>query len=292
MEALALLFQSGTVRVVALGAMLIGATAGAAGCLAMLRRESLLADAIAHAALPGICLGFLAAGGRDLPAMLLGALVAGAAAALLINVLRQTTVLKADAAMGVALSAFFAAGLALLSIIQAQGGAAAGLSSFLFGQAAAMTADDVRWIGGVALVLAAMLGLFWTQVKLTLFDREFAMAAGVRVGFVEAGMTLVIAATVVLGLQVTGVVLMVALLIAPAAAARQWTNRFGLMVLIACGVGAGAGLLGTLLSAGVQGLATGPAIVLLATGAAAISLLAAPGRGLLWRPRGTEGQTP
>jgi manganese/zinc/iron transport system permease protein len=282
-DLLALLMESSTVRTVALGAILIGATAGAAGCLALLKRESLLSDAISHAALPGICLGFIIAGQRNLPMMLAGALLAGGLAALLIALLRRVTILKADAAMGVALSVFFAAGLVLMSMIQARGGGDSGLSTFLFGQAAAMLADDVQFIAIAAGMLALLLALTWKQVKLTLFDRDFAIAAGIPVGLVEAGITLVIAATVVLGLQMTGVVLMVALLVAPAAAARQWTDDFAVMILIAALTGAAAGLAGALLSATAQGVATGPSIVLFATLAALVSLLFAPGRGLLAR---------
>jgi manganese/zinc/iron transport system permease protein len=271
-----------TVRSVALGAATIGAVAGALGAFALLRRQSLLGDALSHAALPGIVLGFLLTGTRALAPILAGALASGVLAALAILLLTRTTRLKDDAAMGVTLSLFFAVGTVLLTHAQRLGNAAqAGLDSFLFGQAAAILPSDLRLIGVVGTVALTILVLAWPSFAVTTFDRDFARSLGVPIVVVETTLTLLIALAVVIGLQLAGVILMVALLIAPAVAARQLTERLGTMVVLAAAFGALCGALGAVASASVRGLSTGPVIVLIASALAFASLVLAPRRGLL-----------
>ncbi len=284
MSALIDLLTSGIVQRVALGAALLGGIAGMLGAFAVLRRQSLLGDALAHAALPGVCLGFLIAGARDLGSILAGAFFTGALAALCMMLITRTTRLKTDAALGIVLSVFFAVGVVLLTQVQARGGAAsAGLGSFLFGQAAAILPGDLWLMGGIgALALGLVLGL-WKEMKLVSFDPDFARAQGWPVTGIEALMTVMVALAIVLGLQLVGVVLMVALLIAPAAAARQWTRSLGAMVALSAGIGATSGLGGALVSAGTRGLATGPVVVLIASAVVLVSLMVAPGRGVLWQ---------
>lgn len=270
---------------VALGTALLGALAGALGPFAVLRRQSLMGDVLSHAALPGICLGFLVAGQRSLPALLAGALVAGLIAAGLIQLILRFTRIKPDAAMGIILSTFFALGVVLLSHIQHSGGAAqAGLSSFLFGQAAAMLSSDVTLLSVLALLTLLILAAFWKDLKLVAFDRDYARALGRPVAAIETLLAATTAVAIVAGLQVVGVVLMVALLIAPAVAARQWVDSLLPMVLLSAALGAASGVTGALVSSSARGLATGPVIVLVAAGLVLLSLLLSPRRGLL-RPR-------
>ena len=281
---LAALLGDFTVRTVALGAALVGIVSGVLGSFAVLRQQSLLGDALSHAALPGVCLGFLVAGSRQLAPILAGALISGALAALLVLVLTRTTRIKTDAALGVSLSLFFAVGTVLLTYLQRhQGAAQAGLDAFLFGQAAALVPSDLRVIGTVGGVSLALVALAWKELKVTTFDADFARSLGRPVLALEFGLTVLIAVAVVIGLQLVGVILMVALVIAPAAAARQWVKRLEGMVLLAGVFGAVSGVTGALLSAAVRGLATGPVIVLVASGIVLISLLLAPGRGVLWQ---------
>ena len=284
MSLLAELVSSQIVRVVLSGAALLGAIAGMLGAFAVLRRQSLLGDALAHAALPGVCLGFLIAGSRDLGSIMAGAFFTGALAALAMMLITRRTQLKTDAALGIVLSVFFAVGVVLLTQVQARGGAAsAGLGSFLFGQAAAILPGDLWLMGGIgALALGLVLGL-WKEMKLVSFDPDFARAQGWPVTAIEALMTVMVALAIVLGLQLVGVVLMVALLIAPAAAARQWTRSLGGMVAVSAAIGAASGLGGALVSAGTRGLATGPVVVLIASAVVLVSLMVAPGRGVLWQ---------
>lgn len=272
-----------TVRSVLLGAAMVGAVAGALGSFALLRRQSLLGDALSHAALPGIVIGFLVSGSRSLAPMFAGALLAGALAALFVLLLTRATRIKDDAALGAALSLFFAVGTVLLSLAQRRSGAAqAGLDSFLFGQAAAIVPSDLWLLGGVGGAALVTLLLLWKEFALITFDPLFARSLGLPVLLLEIVLTLLIAVAVVLGLQLVGVILMVALMVAPAAAARQWSDRLSSVVLLAALFGVLAGGLGALGSASVRGLATGPLIVLIASGWVLLSLLFAPARGVLW----------
>ena len=284
MIALAGLLSSAIVQTVLMGAALLGAISGMLGAFAVLRRQSLLGDALSHAALPGVCLGFLAAGGRDLGSVLVGAFATGALAALIMMVIVRRTPLKTDAALGIVLSVFFAVGIVLLTVIQSRGGAGSlGLNTFLFGQAAAILRGDLWLMGGIGLVALMLILAFWKEFKLVSFDPDFARAQGFPVTALEVGLTVMVALAIVAGLQLVGVVLMVALLIAPAVAARQWTNALGPMVALSAAIGAGSGVAGALISATTRGLATGPVVVLIATAVVLVSLAVAPGRGLLWQ---------
>jgi len=277
-----------TLRMVALGAMLLGVTAGAIGCFAVLRRQSLIGDTLSHAALPGICVGFLVSGSRALGPVLLGALAAGALAGLAVMALGRASRLKTDAALGIVLSLFFAAGVVLLTYIQRQGGAAqAGLESFLFGQAAAILPGDLWVMGAITALALGLVAAFWTEIKLVTFDPVYARTLGLPVAAIEAGLTVLVALAVVIGLQMVGVVLMAAMIIAPAVAARQWVSGLGPMVVLAALIGAVSGVTGAMISATGTGLATGPLIVLSACALVLVSLLAAPGRGIIaaWAER-------
>ncbi|MGQ0678467.1 MAG: metal ABC transporter permease [Actinomycetota bacterium] len=271
-----------TLQVVAAGAAVLGLTSGVLGSFALLRRQSLLGDALAHAALPGIALAFLLTGNKSPVALVLGAGATAWIAALLIGAVTRTTRVKMDAAMGLVLSVFFGAGLVLLTYIQRQPEAGkAGLDTFLFGQAAALLKQDVIVmcvLGGTALLAV---GLLWKQFKLLTFDPGYAWSLGLPVRGLEIILTTFLVVAIVIGLQTVGVVLMSALVVAPAAAARQWTNRLGTMVLLAGVIGAFSGAWGALISSSTDRLPTGPTIVLVALAIVVVSLLAAPRRGLL-----------
>ena len=284
MTVLADLLAGGIVRTVFIGAAMLGAISGLLGAFAVLRRHRLLGDAISHAALPGVCLGFLIAGGRDLGSVLVGAFATGALAALTMMLIVRRTPLKTDAALGIVLSVFFAVGIVLLTVIQHQGGTGSlGLMTFLFGQAAAILRSDLWIMGGIGLAALLLVLTFWKEFKLVSFDPDYARAQGLPVTLLEAMLTVMVALAIVVGLQLVGVVLMVALLIAPAAAARQWTGALGALVTLSSVIGAASGAAGALISASARGLATGPVVVLIATGVVLVSLLLAPRRGLLWQ---------
>jgi manganese/zinc/iron transport system permease protein len=278
-----------TIRNVVLGAMLLGITSGVLGSFAVLRQQSLLGDALSHAALPGIALGFLITGQRNLIAILLGALISGALAALYALVLTKRSRLKNDAALGSVLSTFFAFGLVLLTYIQNQKNAGqSGLESFLFGQAATIVPSDITIMLVISSITLGLIALFWKPFKLITFDSGFAQSLGFSTSLLEFLLTLMIALSIVMGLQLVGVVLMAVLLIAPAVAARQWVKTLEHMVLLSAGFGALSGITGALLSATGRGLATGPLIIIVASIIVIISLLFAPERGILWEVLNTQ----
>jgi manganese/zinc/iron transport system permease protein len=278
------LFQDYTIQNVAVGAALLGITSGLLGSFAVLRQQSLLGDTLSHAALPGVCLGFIVAGSRHLGSILVGALITGALAALVVLVLTRESRLKTDAALGISLSVFFAAGVVLLTYIQGSGNASqGGLDSFLFGQAAAILRSDLWTMGAITAVALTLVMAFWKEFKLVSFDPVFAAAIGLPVLALEVTLTVMVALAVVIGLQMVGVVLMAAMIIAPAVAARQWSRRLEGMVVLAAAIGLASGVFGAVLSATSRGLATGPVIVLTVSAVVFVSLLAAPGRGLLWQ---------
>ncbi len=284
LELLSQLFTDYTIRTVALGAAVLGIVSGTLGCYAVLRRQALLGDAMSHAALPGIVLAFMLTGMRELSLLLLGAAVAGWVAALVMMAITHHSRIKEDSALGMVLAVFFGFGLMLLSFAQKQPTAAqAGLDTFLFGQAASLVERDVvtmALIGGVSLGLML---LFWKEFKLLSFDPDYAATIGLPVRLLDIGLTSLIVVAIVIGLQTVGVVLMSAMLIAPAAAARQWTDRLGLMVLLAGVFGALSGIIGAIISATARGLSTGPTIVLVVSAFVVVSLLLAPNRGLVWK---------
>ena len=272
-----------TARNVLAGAALLGVVGGVLGCFALLRRQSLLGDALAHAALPGVCLGYLVAGAKSPLPLFAGALAAGLVGALFILATVRWSRVKEDSAIGIVLSVFFGLGIVLLTYIQKlPAGNQSGLDKYLFGQAATLGTDDVRLAAWLSAAVLAAVALGYKELKLLSFDREFAASLGLPVRTAEVALTMLLVVAVVIGLRTVGVVLIVATLITPAAAARQWTDRLGWMVVLAAAIGAASGALGALASASVARLPTGPAIVLVASAVLVVSLLFAPRRGLAW----------
>lgn len=272
-----------TIRTVALGAAVLGIVAGALGTFALLRRQSLLGDAMSHAALPGVLIAFMLTGSKAPVVLVLGAAVAGVLGTFLLLGITRYSRIKEDAALGVILSVFFGFGLLLLTFLQRNPTAAqAGLNRFLFGQAATLLVRDVITMaafGGAALLLVV---LFWKEFKLLSFDRDFGSSLGYPMTVLDLLLTTLLVIGIVIGLQAVGVVLMSALVVAPAAAARQWTDRLGVMLVVASTFGAVAGVAGALISSTGTGLSTGPVVVLVISLIVLASLLFGAGRGLIW----------
>lgn len=281
------IFSDYTLRTVALGAALLGMVSGALGSFAVLRKQSLLGDAISHAALPGIALAFLLTSSKATLVLVLGAGIAGWTGTLIVMSIVRTTRIKEDSALGIVLSVFFGFGLVLLTYIQKQPQASqAGLDKFLFGQAATLLERDVYVIGGLSLVALTVVGLCWKEFKIVSFDPGYAATVGLGVRRVDVLLTSVIVLAIVTGLQTVGVVLMSAMVVAPGAAARQWTNKLGVMVALSALFGAFAGACGAVLSSTVERLPTGPTIVVCLSVIVVASLLFAPERGIAWRAWG------
>jgi manganese/zinc/iron transport system permease protein len=268
-------------RWVVTACVLLGISSGILGCFALLKKYSLMGDAVAHAALPGICIAFMLYGSKSMSIFLLGAMASGLLGALVIQFISKHSRIKPDTALGIVLSGFFGFGIVLLTKISQSGqGSQSGLDAFLFGKAASLVGTDVQVMAVVAVVLISLSFLLFKEFKLLSFDPQFGRGLGLPMGLLNNLLMLMIVLTVVIGLQAVGVVLMAALLITPAIAARYWTENLSHMVLISAVVGALSGVAGTLISAITPNLPTGPVIVLAATAIFLFSMFFAPKRGL------------
>jgi len=269
--------------VVLSGVGLLGASAGMVGAFAVLRKRSLTGDALAHAALPGLCIAFLLVGGRNLTAMLLGALASGVIGNMVIAALVRWTRVKEDAAIGTVLGGFFGLGVVLVTGIQhmSSTGSKAGLDSYILGKTAGMTAGDVYLILAASVGCLAVVLLLFKEFKLVAFDGDFARSLGWPVYRLDLLLMTLVAVAVVIGLPAVGVVLMAALLIMPAAAARFWTERLGRLLTLSGVFGLAIGVIGTSISATFAVMPAGPIIVLTGTAFFVISMLAGTKRGVV-----------
>jgi len=276
-------------RLVVLCAALLGVAAGLVGSFLLLRKRSLMGDALSHATLPGIGIAFavmvsLGASGKSLPGLLAGATVSGILGVLVMLGIRNTTRLKDDAAMGMVLSVFFGIGVAVLGMVQNMPRAsAAGLESFIYGKAAGMVMTDFFLIAGVALAALALGALLFKEFTLLCFDDAYAASQGWPVLALDLVLLGLVTAVTVIGLQSVGLILIIAFLITPPAAARFWTHRLGVMTVLAAAIGGFSGWLGASLSALLPRLPAGAVIVLVASSVFLASMIFAPARGVLPR---------
>jgi manganese/zinc/iron transport system permease protein len=286
----ALTLQSGyNATLVTLGAALLGLAAGVTGAFLLLRKRSLVPDAMAHATLPGIGIAFLVmvalgSDGRSLPGLLVGAALSAALGLWLLQRMTSRTRLPEDAAIGAVLSVAYGLGVVILTLIQqGSAGRQAGLEGFLLGSTAGMLQADVWLIAGGGLAVLVVLWVLRRPLVMCAFDPAHAAVLGLDPRRMDAALMLLTLGVLLIGLRVVGAILIVALLITPAVAARMWTDRAGPMALIAGGIGAAAGWGGAAASAAAPDLPTGAVIVLLAAGFFMLSALVAPRRGLLAR---------
>lgn len=280
-ESLWLQLQHPNTQWVLAGTLLLGTASGVLGSFVLLRKQSLIGDAMAHSALPGVCLAFLFTGQKSLPFFLLGAALAGLLGTFCIQLIPRLSKTKEDSAIGIVLSVFFGVGIILLTYIQQQGaGSQSGLDSFLFGQAASLVRQDIILIAGISAALLLLCIVFFKEFTLITFDLAFAKGLGIPVRFLNGLLACLIVCAVVIGLQTVGVILMAAMLITPAIAARYWTERLTGMIVIAGITGGVSGVAGTLLSTTMKGMATGPLMILSATLLFLVSMICAPKRGL------------
>jgi manganese/zinc/iron transport system permease protein len=215
---------------------------------------------------------------------MLGAALTGWVGTLAVRVVVARSRVAFDSALGIVLAVFFGFGMVLLSYIQKLPNAAqAGLESFLFGQAAALLKRDVQTMIVLGAIALTLLVLLWKEFKLLSFDPAFGASIGLPMTRLDGLLTALLVVAIVIGLQTVGVVLMSAMIVAPGAAARQWCQRLGPMVVLSAAIGVGAGVLGAVASSAVLRLPTGPTIVIILSLAVAVSLLFSPDRGLVWR---------
>lgn len=268
-------------RIVVLGTTLLGAAAGLIGTFMYLRKRAMIGDALSHATLPGIAIAFLFVGDKQIGPMLLGAAISGVIGVLAVIGLRSIPRIKEDAAIGIVLSVFFGIGLMFVKIAQqTHTGNQAGLDRFIYGTTAGMIKQDAQWIGATALIVLLGVILLFKEFRLICFDQQFASSQGRSVLLIDLLMMAMVVLTTVVGLQAVGLILVVALLIIPAAAARFWTDDLTLMTLLAGAFGSISGFAGAIVSARFVNLPTGAVIVLAAGCVFAFSMLLAPHRGM------------
>lgn len=283
-------FQGGyNTNAVLAGSALLGLAAGVVGVFALLRKRSLVADAIGHATLPGIVIAFLVAvslgaSGRSLPVLLLGAAVAGFIAVACIFGLLKYTRLREDAAIGIVLGVLFGVGVVLLSYVQRPenvSASPAGLHHFIYGQTAAMRAGDAMLMAGIALSAVVVTAVLFKEVALACFNDDYARVAGYPVGVLDGLVLGLVVLVTVAGLQAVGLILVIALLIIPPVAARLWTDRLLPLMVISGGLGALSGYIGAATSAVLPRAPAGSIIVLCGGGVFVVSLLVAPRHGVV-----------
>lgn len=266
------------------GSILLGMSASVIGGFAFLRKRSLIGDALAHAALPGVMMAFLLFQTRDPLVMFLGAVASSFIGFFLIDWLPKNTKIKPDAALAITLSFFFALGLMLLSYIQGMNvDNKSGLDKILFGQAAAMTESDIKLLSYVAIFILITVALFFQKLRLIALNRTYAKTLGVAVARYELLLALLIVMSVVVGLQLVGVVLMAAVLLTPIAAARFWSNQLSHILFLSAAIGALSAIISTQISYLAPAMPTGPWMVVSLSVLFIISLFFAPQKGLIKR---------
>ncbi len=284
-----LLLEDYNTRVVLFGVAVLGAAAGLVGSFTLLRKRALLGDALSHASLPGIALAFIIAtamglDAKTLPILLLGATATGLMGVAVVLIVRTQTRLKEDAGLGIALSVFFGAGMALLGVIQQmETGHAAGLEGFIYGKTASMNGNDARLIAmasGVAIVGCLLL---FKEFKLLCFDESFAGSRGMPVVALDLVLMSLVVLVTIVGLQAVGLILMVALMVIPAAAARFWTEKMWVVAWLAMLLGGVGGVIGGGASALFPRLPSGAMIVLASTTLFLFSMFFGTARGVLVR---------
>ncbi|MCV9385908.1 metal ABC transporter permease [Reichenbachiella sp. ABR2-5] len=277
-------FQDPNVRYVAAGSVLLAISSALVGCFTFLKKKALVGDAVAHSVLPGICLAFLISGNKNPLVLIIGAFATGWLSLVLIDFISRNSKIKEDTSIGLILSVFFGIGILLLTMIQHSGNAAqTGLDSFLFGKAAALVGQDLWVFSSISLVLVVVVFIFYKDFALISFDESFAKSIGFPVRRLELVLTTLTVLAVVTGIQAVGVVLMAAMLITPAAAARFWTDKLSWMLFIAAFFGAISGVSGAFISYTAPSMPTGPWIVLVVSMLAIVSFFVAPGKGILSR---------
>ncbi|MEE2972453.1 MAG: iron chelate uptake ABC transporter family permease subunit [Planctomycetota bacterium] len=279
--------------VVTVGTTMLGVAGGVVGVFALLRRRSLVADAMSHATLPGIAIAFLASvalggDGRSLPVLLSGAAISGIVGVLAIQTIVRHSRIREDAAIGIVLSVFFGAGVVLLSWIQANvPSSSAGIDHFIYGRTASMLAEDALVMTVLAAICVASSLLLRKEFVLACFDPDFARSTGWPIGTIDLLLLALVVIVTVAGIQAVGIVLVVAMLVIPPVSARFWSNRLARVLLLAGVLGGIGGWAGAVISASLPRQPAGAVIVLTSGSIFLASLLWAPVRGVLpaWRRR-------
>ena len=281
--------QDYNTRVVVFGVAMLGGAAGLVGSFTLLRKRALMGDALSHASFPGIMLAFVIAttlgyDGKSLPLLLTGATLSGLVGVGVILWIRNQTHLKEDTALGIVLSVFFGAGVAILGVIQQmETGHAAGLDGFIYGKTASMGGSDAQLIAIASVIAIGGCLLLYKELKLLCFDEAFAGSRGFPVVPLDVVLMSMVVLITIVGLQAVGLILMIALMVIPSAAARFWTEEMWRMMLYAAVLGTLGSVVGATISAVFPRLPSGAMIVLVCSFFFFLSMVFGTSRGVLVR---------
>jgi manganese/zinc/iron transport system permease protein len=254
------------------------------GTFALLRKRALIGDAIAHSLLPGLCLGFILSGEKNLSFLLVGAFISGWLSTYAVDLIVNKSKVKQDAAIGIVLSTFFAVGVVLLTYIQNNAaGQQAGLDHFLFGQAAAITKNEILIFGLIFFVVVITIVVFYRSFVAVTFNKDFAHSIGLPVRFIEFLITSLTVMAIASGIQAMGVILMSALVVAPGVAGRFWSHNLKKIIFLAITFSVLSGIAGAYISYSSSGMPTGPWVVVIMSLIVGVSILLAPNSGILSR---------
>jgi len=259
--------------------ILVGLGCGVLGCFVVLRRMALIGDALSHAVLPGVVLAYIFTGDTQPVPLLVGAMVSGLTAAVLINLVTKHSRTKEDSSIGIVFTAMFAVGIVLISNLPR--GTHFDLKCFLWGEPLAVGQSDLTMMAIICGLVLTVVVVLYHRFKIVSFDPLVAAAMGISVGAMHYLLMGMLSATVVAGLKTTGVILVVAMIITPASAAYQLTNRFSVMLVLAGLFGMASAVVGMSL-AFVFNTSTGPAMVVVATGIFGVSVFLSPSHGVVF----------
>lgn len=261
--------------------LFLGFLAGSFGVFIVLKKQALVGDSLAHAALPGVVITFLLFQTKRLEFLLIGAAISGIIAIFILNMVKKYSKIKNDATLAIILAGFFGLGRALLSVVQRRGGSgSAGIEQFIFGQTATILLKDMYLIIGVAVFTNILIGLFWKELKLSIFNPEFFETLGFNSKIIDYVFSVLIVLVVIAGIQMVGIVLISALLIAPAVTARQYSHRLSINFFVAGIIGSISSILGVLV-ADHYSLPPGPTIIVILSVIVISSILFAPKNGIV-----------
>jgi manganese/iron transport system permease protein len=255
-------------------AVMSATVCGVVGCYVVLRGMAFIGDAVAHAVFPGLAVAFVISGN-----LVLGGTIAGVLTAVLVALFAQNRRLKEDSVIGVFFVAAFALGIVIISRAP---GYAGSLQQFLFGSITGIPDEDVYVVGGTGLVILLAILLLHKEFVAVSLDRESARAMGLRVFWLDLVLYVLVTLAVVISVRTIGNILVLALLVTPAAAARLLTDRLAVMMLLAPAIGGLSALVGLYISWSWD-FPVGGTIVLVLTAVFLGAWLAAPRHGLLAR---------
>ncbi|WP_186757868.1 metal ABC transporter permease [Echinicola salinicaeni] len=275
-------FQDPNVLMVVVGISLLSISAAMVGTFTFLDKKALIGDAISHAVLPGVCLAFMLSGNKNPYWIVSGAFITGALSTYIISWISNYTKLKEDTVIAAVLSIFFGLGIVIMTQLQQTGNAAlSGLDHFIFGNAISIVRKDLLVYGILALTIILVILFFYKEFKVMVFNRSFAQSIGLPVKRLEFLFNSLMVLAVVTGIQAIGVVLMAALLITPAAAAKFWTDRLDRMLIIAVVFSLISGIVGAYISFALPHMPTGPWVVIVLSLIAFLSFFFSVKKGVL-----------